>query len=143
MGAFKNADADRCLLATRKTENFDGSLALRTQSSKIPTSKGASEVRPTGRTPRCTSSKRPVLLEKGAKDLLRRPSLVSRGVVGVSITLDCVIPTDIALRWYSCGRSNGKIRTSLRLTVADFWSKARAEPCSMRFCKTCVVGITF
>lgn len=93
MAAYINAHTDRCFLKMHKTENPGGFLALQTQICKTLVSKGAFVALLFSKTSRCASSTRPVLLEKGATDLLRRMSLVFRGVVAISSTLDRIAPT--------------------------------------------------
>lgn len=98
MAPYKNAETDRCLLVTRKTEKSDGLPALQIQSSHTPSSKCASAVHFTGRTSRFAMSNKLILLEQEAKNLLQQLSLVSAGKIVIGSVLGCVPATNDGLR---------------------------------------------
>lgn len=143
MVSCRNTDRDDSLLALRQAENSEGLPALQTQSSETLFLKRASTIHPTGGTSRCAWLKRPVSLEDGATNLVRRLSLAFHGVVLFSFTLGRVAPPDDTLSWRFCGLSNGRIYSSWKLPVAESASSARAESRLVCFCKTRVVGTTF
>lgn len=143
MTASENPDTDKCLLQTRKLQNSVRLLASETQSSKTPSSKGASTVHPTGKTSRFASLNRAVLTKGVTTDLLRRPGLAFHGTVGINFTLGCVVPADEALCWRHYDRSTRGVHSSSRLPVADSGSSARPEFWLVRFCKSRIAGTKF
>lgn len=103
MATCKNSDTDECLLATRKMWHFFGLLAMKTQFRITLFSRKSIAGHPTERTSQCASSKRLVLINEWATDLLRRSNLAFRDVAEVSFMLDCFVLPNAALNWRSCG----------------------------------------
>lgn len=118
-------------------------LVFCTGSCKSPKSKKVSGSHPTIRTSCCTSSKRPVLLDKKTSDLLRRMGLAFRGVVLVSSTVRCAAPPDEVLHSHFCGRPNRGKYFQLKHLVAEGRTYARTMLCLLRIYMPSVTRITF